>query len=221
MQEHLLQPNTTKTMARFEQAWKELCWPEAARHAIREETSMPENARHAEIDVGSARADHVSELKPSRAADADASVAMQFPRDARVLVVDDMRIVRDTIALMVRSFGLEAIMATNAAEALSAISDPRSRLDLIITDLMMPDVDGRDLIATIRAQRPHVNAILTSGCFDDGFIDNHSSLESSSARTELLPKPFSLTQLRDLILLLIGVPAIRSNGTATPSALAA
>lgn len=202
-----MQPNTSKTIARFEAAWQEACGTEPATRSVLDVGTLPVAQPEGERPPTDKNRSSIAELKSRRANEHAATPARQFPRGARVLVVDDLRIVRETVAMMVKSFGLEPILASSAAEAHAAIADPLARLDLIITDLMMPDMDGRSLIDSIRVQRPRLNAILTSGCFDDPIAADTRQPEPDAPRIERLAKPFSLAQFRGVMLSLIGVPA--------------
>ena len=66
----------------------------------------------------------------------------------RVLTVDDSKTMRDMVSFTLKSGGYETLEAGDGMEALSALGD--APIDLIITDLNMPNMDGFELIAQLR-----------------------------------------------------------------------
>lgn len=84
-------------------------------------------------------------------------------RKQRALLVDDHRLVRGGIRDMINSLSetAEVVAETdNGRTALHALSDPE--IDLLITDLSMPDMDGISLIKAARKRRPNLNCIVLS-----------------------------------------------------------
>jgi len=77
----------------------------------------------------------------------------------RVLVVDDSAVSREVITSMLRAIdGLEVVQAIDGADALPKLAG----IDLLITDLMMPGLDGRELVAIVRARvgTPHLPIVV-------------------------------------------------------------
>lgn len=81
---------------------------------------------------------------------------------AKILLVDDEPVVLNVLARLMESEGHhQVVRATNGKTALSMLeSDP---YDLIVTDLMMPDCDGLELIMSVRQTYPSLNIIAISG----------------------------------------------------------
>jgi len=80
---------------------------------------------------------------------------------ARILVVDDEEIVRFTLRQMLEKEGHEVFEAANGQEALNCFED--SRVNLIITDIIMPEKEGIETIVELRRRRPDVKIIAVSG----------------------------------------------------------
>ena len=83
---------------------------------------------------------------------------------ARVLAVDDQRYFRELIAGMLGEEGYEAETAPSGEEALSILET--SDFDLVLTDLVMPGMDGTELVHRIRARDPDQEIVVVTGVVD-------------------------------------------------------
>jgi len=81
----------------------------------------------------------------------------------RILVVEDEAAVRHLVERVLRREGYDVSVAADAAEALALFSGASAPFDLVLTDLVMPGMDGRALAAALRACRPDVKILLMSG----------------------------------------------------------
>jgi CheY-like chemotaxis protein len=85
-----------------------------------------------------------------------------MPTDSiTILCVDDEEIPRTLRALVLRKQGYQVITAASAAEALGALD--RGRIDLVLSDQMMPVMTGTELTKLVKAARPRLPVILISG----------------------------------------------------------
>lgn len=111
-------------------------------------------------------------------------------RPATILLVDDEASVRTVTARALKTSGFEVIACANAAEALVHLKE-RGDISLIITDMVMPGMDGETL--TREAQKIHaaIKSILISG-YSEAFARHGSEQHSGFV---FLPKPFELAQL--------------------------
>lgn len=113
-----------------------------------------------------------------------------------VLVVDDDPILRDLESRLLRLGGYTVIEASGAAEALR-VADKAAAIHLLITDFMMPEVDGLELTRRFRAHHPETPVLMVSGAFPlvrdriEG-LDRFGFLEKPFGIAELLQKVRSL-----------------------------
>ena len=108
---------------------------------------------------------------------------------ARIVVVDDKLPLAETLADGLVDRGFAATAASSASEALALIA--RGRVDLLVTDLRMPDLDGLELIDAVRASSPELPVIVMTAY---GAID--SAVESiRKGAYHYLTKPFKLDEL--------------------------
>jgi PAS domain S-box-containing protein len=108
---------------------------------------------------------------------------------ATILVVDDEPGIRQLFEQLLVGEGYEVLSATNGAEALQIVRE--RHLDLVITDLVMPESEGIETIRAIRSEQPNLKVIATSGAFEGQFLRAAGLL---GARATLL-KPIGRDQL--------------------------
>jgi CheY-like chemotaxis protein len=80
-----------------------------------------------------------------------------------VLVVEDEPNVRMILARVLRERGYRVLEASHGRDALAIAGDPATRIDLIIADVVMPELGGRELAARLGERRPGVPILFTSG----------------------------------------------------------
>jgi DNA-binding NtrC family response regulator len=119
----------------------------------------------------------------------------EFPR-LRVLVVDDERLIRWSIAETLMSAGHTVIEAENGAAALRALTDAECPIDAVLLDYRLPDSDNLNLLATIRRMSPDSSVILMTA---------YGSPEVTKGAIELgvyqvVSKPFELQDLQPLLM---------------------
>jgi len=116
------------------------------------------------------------------------------PSSGRILVVDDESAVRETTAKLLRHAGFEVLAAGTGDEALAALTEA-GPVELVLTDLAMPGMDGRELAERIRAQYPATRLLYMSGYFNDPGV----SPWNASIAAAFLAKPFSREQLLEAV----------------------
>src|SRR5687767_4740031 len=108
-----------------------------------------------------------------------------------VLVVDDEVIVRAPVCRMLRHLGYFVLEANNGEEALLVMQEYHSPIHLVITDVMMPEMDGRQLIAMLRDWYPQMRVLFISG-YSAEQLEAQGGMVQGAA---FLPKPFSMDAL--------------------------
>ncbi|WP_416545105.1 response regulator [Limnohabitans sp. DCL3] len=80
---------------------------------------------------------------------------------ATILLVDDEELLREGVQEMLELGGYAVITANNGQEAMASLANPA--IDLVITDLVMPKMDGVDFVEQLRKVRPDVPVLVVSG----------------------------------------------------------
>jgi CheY-like chemotaxis protein len=118
-------------------------------------------------------------------------LAQPPPGRETILVVEDEPEVRDVITEAVQSDGYAVLFALSGSEALTVSSRHRGPIHLLLTDLVMPGMSGRDLAALLKVTRPDMVVLFMSG-YNDSEILRRDALDPGVA---LLRKPFTLDEL--------------------------
>ena len=108
-----------------------------------------------------------------------------------VLLVEDEAPVRAFASRALRMRGYTVLEAESAEEALKTLADPALTVDLFVTDVIMPGMDGPSWVREALKMRPNVKVVFVSGYAEDSFSDAQSRIPNSV----FLPKPFSLSEL--------------------------
>ncbi|NBZ87495.1 ATP-binding protein [Stagnihabitans tardus] len=108
-----------------------------------------------------------------------------------VLLVEDEAPVRAFASRALRMRGYTVLEAENAEEALRTLEDPSLNVDVFVTDVVMPGMDGPSWVRQALEERPHVKVIFVSGYAEDALSETQSRIPNSV----FLPKPFSLGDL--------------------------
>ena len=108
-----------------------------------------------------------------------------------IMLVEDDDPVRIFGARALRNKGYKVIEAKSGEAALDLIRDAEETIDLLITDVVMPHMDGPGLVREVREIHPDMKVIFISGYTEDAF---RQRLDSDRG-IEFLPKPFSLKEL--------------------------
>jgi CheY-like chemotaxis protein len=108
-----------------------------------------------------------------------------------ILLVEDEEAVREVTTEQLESLGYRVLSCSGAKEALAVAARHEGPLDLLLTDVVMPEVNGRELAVRLREARPGVGVLFTSGYGAD-VIGRHGVLDEGVL---LLQKPYSLLVL--------------------------
>jgi DNA-binding NtrC family response regulator len=109
-----------------------------------------------------------------------------------ILLVDDEERYREHIARVLTKAGYEVLEAGDGIEALSLLE--KSQIDLVISDILMPRLNGYTLVARLRAKWPAMPVILTTG-----FLSQDAAKNMMSGSVDFIPKPINVETLLDMI----------------------
>ncbi|MHB1082705.1 MAG: PAS domain S-box protein [Prosthecobacter sp.] len=142
---------------------------------------------------------------PDAVAASSAAPAMQAPRGQGelILVVDDEEVIREVVQKTLCAHGYRVITAGDGTEAIAQFSQNRGEVKAVLTDIMMPFMDGVTLSRTLKKMDPNIQIIATSGMGSaKGRQDKAAALASLQINT-FLNKPYSaneiLTAIGDLL----------------------
>ena len=108
-----------------------------------------------------------------------------------LLVAEDEEFVREAVGDYLRSLGYTVLVANSGQQALSVAAQHEGHIDLLITDVIMPEINGRELSEMLGNLRPDLKTIYMSGYTDDAML-RHGVQEPG---VSFLQKPFSLSTL--------------------------
>ncbi len=133
-----------------------------------------------------------------RAVEEKPEVALARDEDREMLnimVVDDEVFVREFLTEAIKSFGHRVIECSSGAEALSVYEEEDERIDLVILDMLMPGMDGKETMSRLKKKDPGVKVIIASGYLPDEDAEELAKMGVDA----LLRKPFRIEELRKAI----------------------
>jgi CheY-like chemotaxis protein/glycine cleavage system H lipoate-binding protein len=114
-------------------------------------------------------------------------------RQAKILVVDDEQIVLDSVCKHLRKENYELVCVLSAPEALREIES--GDFDVVITDLMMPEIDGLELMSLIKDKHPTMPVVMITG-----YATINTALQANQLGAfDYIAKPFSRAELKSVI----------------------
>ncbi len=122
---------------------------------------------------------------------AEAKPRADLTGQGTILLVEDEEGLRSLNARGLRSRGYSVIEASNGIEAMEALDEKNGAVDLVVSDVVMPEMDGPTLLKEMRGRNPDLKIIFVSGYAEDAF---EKSLPENQ-QFAFLPKPFTLSQL--------------------------
>ena len=142
-----------------------------------------------------------------------------LPRPERgretILLVEDEVNLRRLARQYLETQGYKILEAEDGAAALQIAAGHKGPIDLVLTDVVMPGMNGRELARHISAQRPDLRVLFMSG-YTENEIGHNGMLD---AGINLLQKPFSLPALKDKVREILGSEPIPQEADVAPSAV--
>jgi CheY-like chemotaxis protein len=125
-----------------------------------------------------------------------------------VLVVDDQDAVREVCASMLAGAGYEVVVAPGGAEGLEIFRERREEIDLVILDMVMPGMTGRECFRLLKEADPEVRAILSTGYSLEGEVQE----TMDEGILAFIQKPYRMGQIVAVVDRILGGEAERGEG---------
>jgi two-component system, cell cycle sensor histidine kinase and response regulator CckA len=120
-----------------------------------------------------------------------------------ILIVDDETSILEVIKLSLEAHRYQVMTATNGIDALLMYQEHHAQLQVVLIDLMMPELDGLQTIAALKTINPHLKIIATSGLLKEEMLDAEVSA--------FLPKPYTLEHLLQTLHTVLQVQALNAQ----------
>ncbi len=144
---------------------------------------------------------------PAEGSGARPTSAMEKARAARgsetILVVDDEDAFRRVSTIALEHLGYRVLSASSARQALKLAEEQQGSIDLLLTDVVMPEMGGRPLADQLTTHYPHLKVLYQSGYTDDAVV-RHGILQ---AEVSFIQKPFTLAALASKVREVLDAPA--------------
>jgi len=124
-----------------------------------------------------------------------AAARNEAPTSGVILLVEDEAPVRAFASRALQLRGFTVLEAESAEDALEILRDEALRVDVFVTDVVMPGIDGPSWVQTALKERPDVKVVFMSGYAEETFGDAQAKIPNSV----FLPKPFSLNELTETV----------------------
>ena len=108
-----------------------------------------------------------------------------------MLLVEDEESVRQLVRETLAAKGYQVVEAENGESGMAVAAEHKGKIDLVITDVVMPGMGGRELVKQLAQTRPETKVLYLSGYTEDAIV-SEGTIESGAA---FLQKPFTLQNL--------------------------
>ena len=151
---------------------------------------------HSEQDKGTRFTVHLPARAAKPGATADCTPVVAPSGDGEVIiVVDDEESVRDVLTETLRLSNYAVLPARDGAEAIALYVQNRERVRLVLTDLIMPSIDGKELIRALRGLSPDLKIVVSSGLGEEFGSPDASALPVQA----VLQKPYTASMLLETV----------------------
>jgi len=119
-----------------------------------------------------------------------------------ILIVEDQEEVRNLTRRLLEARGYRVLVAASGAEALEVAAPSTERIDLLVTDVIMPRMSGREVALLLGPAQPHMKVLFVSGYPDESIV-HHGVLDPGVA---FLQKPFTAQTLAQKVRAVLDAP---------------
>ena len=113
----------------------------------------------------------------------------------KILFVDDDQDVLSISSMLIKSLGHEILLVNSGEEAINLIRNSESNIDFIFLDLMMPGIDGFDVLTFMKDANIHIPTVIQTGIIDEGDLKRIKELGA----VDYITKPYTKEDLRRAI----------------------
>ena len=121
-----------------------------------------------------------------------------------ILVVEDDALVLGLTSRLLRAEGYVLLQAANGKEAIQIARDFHQEIHLVVTDVIMPELSGKELVVEMAALRPDIKVLYITG-YPESLLLQNGSL---TLNDPLLPKPYSAAALRRKVREILEIPEV-------------
>jgi two-component system cell cycle sensor histidine kinase/response regulator CckA len=116
-------------------------------------------------------------------------------RSPTILIVDDEKSVRELISLNLAANGYEVFQAEEGRQAIKIAADPEIHIDILITDIIMPQMNGRELANRVCSIKPFIKVLFISA-YSAEILSNYNLCPDGA---DFIKKPFTMDTLVERI----------------------
>ncbi len=118
---------------------------------------------------------------------------------ATILIIDDDEIILDALQDILQFSGYRTLTASDGQSGVTLFAAEHKRVDLVILDLIMPIMGGKETLERLREIEPNVKVALSSGYDEDDVGQQLGPLAANRSQLEFLQKPYSFATITTLI----------------------
>ena len=121
----------------------------------------------------------------------EAKIDSSYEQEKTILLIDDEEIVINISEMMLKRLGYRVLKAHDGNEGLQLFEENKSKIDLIISDLEMPEMNGKEVMDKLRKIDPQIKVILSSGALTNADEKN----VVNKGFNGFIKKPYSMNTL--------------------------
>ncbi|MFN3639148.1 MAG: PAS domain S-box protein [Chloroherpetonaceae bacterium] len=111
-----------------------------------------------------------------------------------LLIVEDEPFMRTLLAKMLRTKGYSVLEAADGEEALTLFEKQKKQIDLVLTDMGMPNIDGYELLKKLRCMKENIKIVVMTG-----YIDSEQTEKLAQEKVDIISKPFDMAEMSAVI----------------------
>lgn len=134
--------------------------------------------------------------EPERASEPSSAARKTATR--RLLVVDDEPANRTSLARLLSFRGYEVLLAEDGMAAIRLVEDQGDRIDLVLLDLLMPEMNGKEVLTALRERRPNLKILLVTGYAEQALVQEALDLGAVGVTYKPFDVPALLEQVQQL-----------------------